>query len=316
MKKAILTGGNGFIGFALTTELVRHGYDVYALIRSSSLETFTEKTRSCGLTETEIASIHAIPGDLLYPEHIESALKEACHDPDVFFHIAWNGSAGPARANLRLQMENVVMAENMVSLAAAIGCKKFVGAGSIMEDEVLKTALEGGRTTINQIYSSAKLQAHLACRIKAESLGLCFCWGKITNAYGAEDTTGRFIDNFTGKMIRNESCSFSKADQLYDFIHISDAAKAFRLIGENGKDFRHYVVGSGKPVILKDYIEKMARLTGTSSVITFSQDASAIIYLPHSSFDTKQFEEDTGYRSSVDFEDGISKIIEKKRSMQ
>lgn len=316
MRNVIITGANGFIGSELLNELTGNGYTVYAVVRESSLDTFRSKIGGSTIPEEQKSMIHAVSGDLLFPDMIGERLRSLCDSYQIFFHMAWDGSAGTARADLEHQLKNVVMTRDMVKLAASLNCRRFVGAGSIMEDEVLAScSIRGRKTTINQIYSSAKLEAHLAARITAEHLGIDFLWGKITNAYGEQDHTGRFVDNFLGKMMRGEPCSFSKADQLYDFVHISDAAKAFRLIGEKGMNNASYVVGSGELLRLKDYIGIMARAASTSSSLSFSEDTSSICYLPEEAFNTADLARDTGYTASVPFREGIASIIEKRKEI-
>ena len=42
--------------------------------------------------------------------------------------------------------------------------------------------------------------------------------------------------------------------QNYDFVYIDDVARAFRLIGEKGKPFHEYVIGSGNAKPLKNFL--------------------------------------------------------------
>ena len=83
MKKAIVTGANGFVGSHLVKELLSHDIEVIAVIRreesaSQSLPPHSKlKKVVCPLEE--IANL---------PD------KVADRDIDVFYHFAWDGSAG------------------------------------------------------------------------------------------------------------------------------------------------------------------------------------------------------------------------------
>lgn len=310
MKNAIITGANGFVGFALLKELLANDHRVFAIIRPSSITKFNEKLRKLDQSVYDIKNIEIIPGDLEDHFEIRRTLLGFKEKYDTFFHLAWNGSAGLARRDLELQLSNVQIAGNMVDLARDLECGSFVGAGSIMEDEALKMSYQrGGKTSLNYLYSSAKLEAHLACQIKAQAAGVDFRWAKITNAFGEGDNTERFICTTLKKMFKGEPCSFSKADQLYDFIYITDAARAFRLIGEKGRDMEIYRLGSGKATHLKSFIEIMQETTGTSSDITYSEDTTGICYLDPESFSIDTLVKDTGFKPLLTFREGILKTV-------
>lgn len=311
MRNAILTGGNGFVGGELLRELLVNDYRVFCIIRPSSEEVFDSKLKQLSSEGIDVSFVEIITADLEDSVSIRNMLKSKTADYDVFFHLAWSGSAGTARSDIELQLKNIKISGDMVELASELSCKVFVGAGSIMEDEVLKMSYQrGGKTTPNYIYSSAKLEAHLVCQIKAEAQGLDFRWAKITNAYGQGDNTGRFINTMLKKMLNNEPCTFSKADQFYDFIYITDAARAFRYIAESGHNKEIYRLGSGEATRLRDFISIMRDVTGTSSEIVFSDNTAGVCYLDKECFSTDTLVRDTGYSPLVPFGEGILKTVE------
>lgn len=311
MRNAIITGGNGFVGFALIRELLKNDYTVYAIIRQTSVDVFKAKLEALRPHGLNPDNVKIITGDLEQTDLIRTELLKIDTHIDTFYHLAWNGSAGPKRSDLPLQLMNIKIAGDMTDIASELKVGSFVGAGSIMEDEALHMSYErAGKPGINYIYSSAKLEAHLACHIKAQASGLDFRWAKITNAYGEGDNTARFVNTMVRNMLNGEPCAFSKADQLYDFIYITDAARAFRMIGENGKDNSVYVLGSGEATNLRNFINIMAHTTNTTSSLSFSENTTGICYLDKSYFSTASLFDETGFRPEVSFRDGILKTIE------
>ena len=316
MRTAILTGANGFVGGALLKELLVNGYKPFCIIRPSSKEEFLAKLDKLSSDGIDTSQVVIVPEDLSNIDSIKNTLKSYTDGFDVFFHLAWHGSAGVDRSDLGLQLLNVKVSADMVELAKYLSCSVFVGAGSIMEDEVLKMSYQrSGKTSPNYIYSSAKLEAHLVCQIKAEALGLDFRWAKSTNAFGEGDNTGRFVNTMLRKMMNNEPCTFSKADQFYDFIYITDAAKAFRLIAERGQNKQIYCLGSGKATMLRDFIAIMKDVTNTSSTLVFSDNTTGVCYLDRNSFSTDTLTEDTDYSPNISFREGISKTVDYLRQI-
>lgn len=306
MKKAILTGANGFVGFALLKDLICNDYEVYCIVRPESQEIFNNKCANLYHRN----NIVVISSDIDDVENIYFECRKEKHF-DVFFHFAWDGSAGIKRSDITIQQRNVMMSRNMVELAVRLNCKRFVGAGSIMEDEVLDMVYEHNiNSTINYIYSAAKLQAHLISSIIAKNSGIEFIWGKITNIYGVGDRTNRFVNNTLKKMLNNEECKFSKGDQIYDFVYIDDAANAFRLLGEKGIDGKMYTIGSGEATSLRTFIEKMAMISNTNSPLSFGSVGSGICYLSSDKYDIISLKKDVGFCPIYGFDEGIRRTIE------
>ena len=190
----------------------------------------------------------------------------------------------------------------------------FVGAGSLHE---IEGQIEMNKNTIitnmGCMYKSAKNCAHLMAKAKAGDLGIRFLWPIITNTYGEGEKSGRLINTIIRRVLNNESMDLSAGDQNYDFIHISDLARAFYLIGDKGRDGHNYIVSSGKVKPLKEYlkvVEKLANeISGNSIELNFGGLKSSPIYLDACNFDISNLIEDTGFKPNISFEEGIKKTI-------
>ena len=56
-------------------------------------------------------------------------------------------------------------------------------------------------------------------------------------------------------MLDGKRASYTRGEQLWDYLYRKDAAKAFVLAAQRGKDGRVYPVGSGMVRPLSDYIK-------------------------------------------------------------
>ncbi|MCR5594192.1 MAG: NAD(P)-dependent oxidoreductase [Saccharofermentans sp.] len=311
MKTAVITGANGFVGFALLSELLSHDYNIIALIRPSSVISFNNKLKGLSSGGLDISRVEILPVDLGDFDEMRHSLRNTDASIDAFYHLAWNGSSGLKRRDIDLQLSNVNISVQLIRIASDLECKTFVGAGSITEDVVLKMSYErGGKTTLDHLYSTAKLESHLTSQIIAQKEGLDFRWAKITNAYGAGENESHLVPSTLKKLINGEPCEFIRGDQLYDFVYVTDVARAFRLIGENGKNMEVYHIGSGKAAPLKSFIDTMYEVTGSNSPLDFSGDPEHICYLPKTTFSIDTLTRDTGFAPEVSFEEGVRKTLE------
>lgn len=298
MKTAIVSGANGFIGSALVRELLANDYRVYALVRENSCNNVPKDGR-VNIIVCDLSDIRKLP-------------EKLPGDPfDVFYHIAWEGSAGPARGDTLLQLKNAQWTVDTLHTAKEVGCKRVVCAGSLMEHEAMLAAYtQGAKPGAGMVYGSGKLAAHAMSMPVAAMLGIEIIWAEITNAYGPGERSPRLVNTTLRKCLRRESPEFSAGTQNYDFVYIDDTARAFRLIGENGKPFHEYTVGSSSAKPLKEFLLEMQGVVAPDLPFKFGCVPFAGINLPLSEFDCSQTERDTGFRAEVNFTEGCRRTME------
>lgn len=296
MKKALVTGANGFVGSALVRNLIAEGIEVIALDREGNYGNISPKAKIIA---------HELSESRKLPELISD------RDIDVFYHFAWGGSAGPARADTALQLDNAQWTVDCLRAAKEMNCKKFVCAGSVMEHETISAAYcQGNKPGLGYIYGSGKLVAHTMCMSVAAEIGIDLVWAKITNAYGVGELSPRFVNTTIRKIINNEPLQFTSGTQNYDFVYIDDVARAFRLIGENGKPFCHYLIGSSNAKPLREFILEMKSAIAPDKEFVFGDVPFTGVNLPLSDFDCSLTEKDTGFKAEISFAEGVRRTME------
>lgn len=295
MNRAIVTGASGFIGSALVQELLSAHVEVYAVVRRDSLKKDVLKP---------------VPGLTIIECNMDEyyTLRERICTPsiDVFYHLAWEGSAGPLRSDVQIQLNNVKYTVDAVKTAKELHCGCFCGAGSIMEIEAgCFIPQNGSRPSKTSIYSSAKLAAHYMAKSIAADLGIPFIWGMISNAFGVGEISPRFVNTTIRKFMHEFEVDFTEGCQLYDFVYISDMAHAFYLLGLSGIPFSTYYIGSGQPRHLREYIEIMRDCITPNVILRFGSIPYNGVCLPIETFDTSKLLSDTGFRPVISFDEGI-----------
>ena len=291
MKHAIVTGANGFVGSATVKCLIDNGVRVTALVHNGHAD---------NLPESDL--INVVDFEL---ENIKECKSLLSCEYDIFYHFAWKGSAGPARADTKLQLSNAQWTVEALELANELGCKRFVCAGSIMEHETVAAAYtQGNKPGLGYIYGGGKLIAHVMCMSVAAKLGIELVWPEITNAYGAGELSPRMVNTTIRKCINVENPQFTAGTQNYDFVYIDDVARAFYLIGKNGKPFHEYLIGSSTARPLREFLLEMKSSIAPELNFIFGDIPFTGIDLPLEKFNCDETEKDTGFIAEITFAEG------------
>lgn len=300
MDKAIVFGGSGFVGHAVVKKLLEHHVDVCAIVKPG-FEDGPEKFRLEGLDipiiECDLRDSSSLPDKLPW--------KTA----DVFYQFAWEGLSGEAMTDYDLQLQNVKWILDSIVIAAKLGCKKFVGAGTISQDELSTPEGRMRQSDRHRIFRWAALMCEQMGQSVAWEQGIDFIWPIISNVYGEGELTPRLMTTLIKKLLRGESMPLSSGTQNYDFIYLSDAGEAFYLIGKAGKPNRRYNIASGNVRPLKDYLLQVGDIVAPGTILELGQLPSDVISLHESSFDITALKEDTGFLPEISFDEGIRRTV-------
>lgn len=299
MQKVIVTGATGMIGASMIEQMVSDNIEVTAIIRPDS------KKRK-NLIDHENISVVECDIDSLMTLQEKLAGKY-----DTFYHFAWDGTYGDSRNDAMLQEKNVRNTLEAVELAHALGCKVFVGAGSQAEfgfvegelsDKIPKNPVTG--------YGIAKYTAGRLSAIMCEHLGMRQSWGRIVSTYGPRDNSYTMVMSSVIGMLNGERMSFTKGDQIWDYVYGGDCSRAFYLIGKYGKHGKAYTIGSGKSRLLSEYITAIRDVVNPSLEIGIGERDYYPNQVMKLTADISELTEDTGFEPEVTFEEGIRRTME------
>lgn len=296
MKNVIVTGANGFLGSSLIKKLITYDVQVVAIDISFADLHLPESNQ---ITRIEVG--------LDEKGKIEAALPK--NEYEVFYHFAWAGVNGSAKADPIVQLKNTEMALNCAMVAHEIGCKKMLCAGTVAE-EAVKSLENLDEVSGGLMYGVAKHCTHLMLETYCKNVGLDFIWMRFSNIYGPANKTGNLISYTIAELQKGLEATFGPAMQPYDFIYVDDLIEAVLRLGICPTKKDCYFIGSGEPRLLKDYLLEIGKIYGREDLIKIGVRPDDGIRYEFDMFSTKQLKADIGNYVSKSFSEGIKYTLE------
>ena len=290
MKKVVVTGAAGFAGYNLTKRLADFGYLVYAVVRPESVH---------NLRLSGISGVTVVECDMSGYDILASKIGDST---DLFFHMTWSGG----RYDFNAQLQNQNAALKALEQAAALGCRKFISAGSQAEYGV-----SSGIISENNLpdpfcdYGAAKIATCYLTKKRAQELGIEWVWGRIFSLYGRYEPGSRMLPHLIGELKKYSDISLSSCRQNWDYLYAEDAADAFIALGERGRNGEIYNVANGDYRPLKEYVVTARDYFKSESKITYGEDPDPFVSLQPS---VEKIRNDTGWEPEVSFEKGLELI--------
>ena len=288
MKKAVITGANGFIGKALTKRLLAEGWTVYAVVRDKDM-----------LSDLD-GDLRAVICDFADYAHLSDLVGE---DVDWFLHFAWAGVSGEQSRDITIQTENVKASVEAMKQAKRLNAKKFLFVGSSYQ---YRMEPAGEAYLPKNLYGAAKAAAERLLWAAALADGMAFNMVLFTNVFGVGDRSSRSANAMLKKLLAGEPLQLISGEHLHDWTYIDDAVGGMMAVLEKGEPGKEYYIGSRAPVPFKDIITRVRDAVSPGTELRFGvygDDA----YIDYSKIDLDALYLDTGYECRSDFDESIRK---------
>lgn len=304
MKKMVVTGATSMIGIALINIALQDlsMQKIYAVVRPDTKKVDRLPTDSrITIIECDVCDYNKLPELIL----------DTC---DVFFHLAWPRTATYEEnyEQILFKCRNIQTVMEAIRAAAAMGCNKFVGAGSQSEYGVDYVGKLSPETPCNPVRADGVI--HLAAgqlaRILASKLEMSCSWVRIFSIYGQYDRPNSLISSTIAKLKSGERCSFTPAQQKWDFLAAEDAGRAFYLIGEKASGNNVYCLGSGETKPLREYIEIIRDIISPETKLGFGEVPYPKNPIMNLCADITTLQHDVGWFPVIGFEQGIRMLCE------
>jgi UDP-glucose 4-epimerase len=202
--KALVTGGNGFLGHYLVKELYKKGIETVIVDILKPDEQYT--------SDRQLDSIQWFTGDI----RDSGLLGTAMQGCDLVFHTAAIADIDEARNNPVSTLEiNVIGTAKCLEAAKKAGVKRFMYASSVY------TAGNKG-----SIYRISKQAGESLCKTYNEEYGLDYTIMRYGSLYGSESNPWNPIYKICKSILTTGEFTYSSSpDSVREYIHIRDAAR-------------------------------------------------------------------------------------------
>lgn len=291
MKKAVVTGANGFIGSWLIKELVKHNVEVIAILRNEQSDTrfLSDKVRRVYCEMSEFSKLIRLIPD---------------RDIDVFYHLAWSRSEEQVDAS-KLQEINIASTMDAAVVAKQLNITKLIVPGSIGELRVNKI-LDQKSMNDEERFAIAKLSAHLKIDELCAKIGLPYVWARFCGIYGPySDTQSNIVGYVLNELEKGNTPTVYQSNEPYDLMFIRDAARALYLLGDENTLESCYYVGSGEPRPLKSYLGSILQQCNDECSIGMGFRPELSTPYEMNWMDISMIKKDIGFTTYFSFEEGI-----------
>jgi UDP-glucose 4-epimerase len=304
-KKAIVTGGAGFIGSHIVEALVTHGVEVVSIDNY-----FAGKAENLAHLKRH-GHFHEITGDVTDVE----ALDQHFEGVDVVFHQAASKKTICLRDPRRDLEINGAGTYNMLALAVKHGVRKFVHAstGSVYGEAQYFPQDEDHPVVPTSYYGVSKLAGEKYVGVFRHLYGLNATVLRYFHVYGPRQESsdvGGVVSIFARLLLQGKPITiFGDGTQQRSFTYVQDVVQANLRAATSEKAIgMTYNCASGIKVTVKELADLVAELLGVRS--------PAIEYADWTPGDIKVFDvsnarirSDLGIRFTTDFRKGLMETL-------
>jgi dTDP-glucose 4,6-dehydratase len=301
--KLLVTGGAGFIGSEFVRQAIDKDYDIVVI----------DKLTYAG----SLKRLESVKGkytfyqeDICNKQNVSKIIAQ--EKPDVIINFAAethvDRSIKDADPFIKTNVEGVQV---LLSLSRQYDIREFI---QISTDEVYGEIKQGKfseRDSLkpNSPYSASKAAADLLIRAYIRTYNLPAIILRPCNNYGKWQYPEKFIPVIITKALKDEKVPvYGKGENVREWLHISDCARAVFAVLEKGRLGEVYNIGSGQEIVNIDLVKMILDILGKShSLIEFVEDR-----LGHDwrySLDICKIKKELNWKARVNLDKGLEEVV-------
>lgn len=289
--RVLVTGGSGFVGKPLVSELEQN-HEVYSADVAPDVGNATKSI------ELDITDSYQV-------DKVVSTIK-----PEVIFHLAakvsFRWSLEEPRKDLLLHALGTI---NVLEAARKIKPYPhiiFAGSSAIFGNPKIVPTPEDCPTNPTSPYGVSKLAGEKYCELYKDVYGLPYTILRFTNIYGPNSGKG-VVAAFSKNALSGKPITIFGGDQEIQFVHIRDVIRAYK-VAMDKKVTGTFNIGGPDVITLKGLAELIIKESGNSIPLEIKPPVEGDI--KQTIFDISKAGEKLNWRPEVSIKEGIRDFVE------
>lgn len=306
-SKVLVTGGAGFMGSHLTSELIDRGHLVTVLDDLSG-----------GFADNVDSRAQFIQGSITDEDLIKKIFSDGKFD--YVFHLAAYAAEGLSHFIKKFNYENnLIGSVNLINASINHEVKCFVFTSSIAVYGKNQTPMTEVMVPVPEDpYGIAKLAVEQELRVSHEMFGLDYIIFRPHNVYGERQNIGDRYRNVVGifmnQIMQSQPMTiFGDGEQTRAFTYIQDVAPVmadapFNPLARN----EVFNIGADTPYTVNVLTRIVAAAMGANPNVKYLDPRNEVL---HAFSSHKRLEKAFGYKAKVSLEEGVNRMAGWARSV-
>ena len=290
----LVTGGCGFIGFALCRRLAAAGHQVVAYDNLSR-----------GRAENLSEGARLIQGDIRDSDRLDEAISDA--RPENVIHLAAIHYLPDCAARPRETHDVNTDGTRHVLEACRGRVRRIVFASTAAVYASVDTPCSEDRTPVApiEVYGESKLEGERLVEAFSRDAGVDATTVRISNAIGRRETNPHVVPHIFESLRESNQVPLGSVEARRDYIDTRDIADAILAVLEAAGGYQVFNVGTGVAHSVEDIVSLLGRILGRR--IEILRDASRLRPIERMLLvaDTSKIRRTIGWASRVTLEESL-----------
>ncbi len=249
MKKVLIVGGAGFIGFPLTKRLISEKYDVKVF------DNFSNQSKNYSND-----SLSIIQGDITNRGDVIKCVRDT--KPDIIIHLAAQHYIPFCIEDpITTKKINVTGTKNILDAIKEFSRKThfiFTSSAAVYAPEN-KAHTETSEIGSLDVYGETKIEAENITKKYASSYGNEYTILRLFNVYGFGDNTPHLIPTIIEQVKKGSVIKLGNIEARRDYIYLDDVMNGFMSAIQNIEVSKNHTfnLGSGKTYSAKEIVDNI-----------------------------------------------------------
>ena len=298
--KIIITGGSGFIGSNIATQLKKeHDVTIFDL-------------------KKKIPDIDFIEGDVTDLESVKRSITNC----DLVIHLAATlGVVNVEQHPVQTLDTNLGGTKNVLEACRTNNIKKIIFSSSseVYGEPVRVPIKETDNAIPITTYGTSKFVAEEYIKAYSKNYGIQYTIFRLFNVYGLMQATDWVLPEFVDRAISNQPIIVhNDGSQIRAFCYVSDVAAAFQTALETANGEIINIGNNNEPISIKELAEKIIDLTNSKSKIkfvSFGESKRNRTEIMKRIPDIEKAKKTLNYSPKISLDEGIQKVVKYRKEI-